>query len=136
MKKTTEMGIIGLVANYYQVSPQMIVKRGKCKEYMRARWVAMYLLLNVLHMSQKDVGLLLDSRSHSTVNSGIRKVDNRILPGIEEEVAELKNMLKKGAVGTYETIYAIHSRKNPPPLIEFVYCENQDCCGIYKMSMV
>ena len=70
--------IIEEVGDYYRVSTEALLGRGRTKRIAQARQVAMYLLSYELEMSPTQVGRILGSRDHATVIHGAGKINGEI----------------------------------------------------------
>ncbi len=70
--------IIEEVGDYYRVSTEALLGRGRTKRIAQARQVAMYLLIYELEMSPTQVGRMLGGRDHATVIHGAGKINGEI----------------------------------------------------------
>ncbi len=70
--------IIEEVGDYYRVSTEALLGRGRTKRIAQARQVAMYLLSYELEMSPTQVGRILGGRDHATVIHGAGKINGEI----------------------------------------------------------
>ena len=70
--------IIDEVSQYYKVSIENLVSRGRTKKLAQARQVAMYLLIYELELSPTQVGRLLGGRDHATVIHGAGKINGEV----------------------------------------------------------
>ena len=70
--------IIEEVGDYYRVSTEALLARGRTKRIAQARQVAMYLLIYELEMSPTQVGRMLGGRDHATVIHGAGKINGEI----------------------------------------------------------
>ena len=70
--------IIEEVGDYYRVSTEALLGRGRTKKIAQARQVAMYLLSYELEMSPTQIGRMLGGRDHATVIHGAGKINGEI----------------------------------------------------------
>ncbi|MCH6555186.1 MAG: chromosomal replication initiator protein DnaA [Chloroflexi bacterium] len=70
--------IIEEVGDYYRVSTEALLGRGRTKKIAQARQVAMYLLSYELEMSPTQIGRILGGRDHATVIHGAGKINGEI----------------------------------------------------------
>jgi chromosomal replication initiation ATPase DnaA len=122
--------ILLTVAEYYGLAIEEVKQVRRRNDAMRAR-CAFYQLGVHCGCGRNQMGKFFGI-DHSSVIYGLKQVDNRTFPGIEQEVKEMLENLK----AEKRVVREIYSRKKPEPIIFFVYGENQDCCGMYKMQMV
>lgn len=124
--------IIEEVADFNLVSRERLLSGRRFEALTRARSQLYYILKTRLNMTPKEVGKTI-GKDRSTVLNGLRKIDDVTYPGISREIENiLRNVKNRSMNGDY----LIQSRSTKDAYIEFVYGENQDCCGIYKLSMV
>ncbi|MBI2676708.1 MAG: chromosomal replication initiator protein DnaA [Candidatus Yanofskybacteria bacterium] len=82
-KKTTPQLILKSVSDFYNISPNDLIKRSRKKEVVRPRQIAMYLLREETKSSFPEIGQKLGGRDHSTVIHAYEKVKT------EEETDEI-----------------------------------------------
>jgi chromosomal replication initiator protein len=73
-KRTAPEAIINAVAEYYGVEVGAIIGRGRSRNIVVPRQVAMYLLRDETDCSLVDIGTLLGGRDHTTVIYGCEKI--------------------------------------------------------------
>ncbi len=78
--------IIEAVADFYNVTPEDLVKQSRKKEYVNPRQIAMYIIRKELETSLPSIGDLFGGRDHTTVIHAIDKI---------ERVMKEKNSLKQ-----------------------------------------
>lgn len=94
--KLTEEEIIEIVANYYNISTDMLKSKSRKAQIALARRIAMYLCRSTLNSSYKRLGQVF-KRDHSTVITGVEKVDKELKKDTQlaEAISTLKKALKK-----------------------------------------
>ncbi|MDP9367939.1 MAG: chromosomal replication initiator protein DnaA [Chloroflexota bacterium] len=76
--KTTPAGVVDAVAAYYGVALKDLKGRGRTKEIVLPRQVAMYLVREETGASLVDIGRELGDRDHTTVMHGIEKIEREL----------------------------------------------------------
>lgn len=91
-----EQKVINVVADYYNLTPSQLTGRIRTGQIALARHIAMYLIRNSLDVPLKKIGDMFGGKDHTTVMSGISKVDSLLKTDeqVKEAVAELKKRLK------------------------------------------
>lgn len=91
-----EQKIINVVADYYNLTPSQLTGKIRTGQIALARHIAMYLIRNMLDIPLKKIGDMFGGKDHTTVMSGIAKVDKGLKtdPSLKEAVAELEKRLK------------------------------------------
>lgn len=69
--------VIEAVAKYYRVEPKQLAGKGRTKQIMIARQVAMYVLCNRLGLTTTQIGKLM-GRDHSTVCYALQSVEGKL----------------------------------------------------------
>jgi chromosomal replication initiator protein len=77
-KTTTVDQVLQAVAAFYHVQAQQITGRGRRKEIVRPRHVAMYLARHETESSLPEIGAALGGRDHTTVMYGVQKIEGLI----------------------------------------------------------
>ena len=92
----SEQKIINVVADYYNLTPSQLTGKIRTGQIALARHIAMYLIRNMLDVSLKNIGDLFGGKDHTTVMSGIQKVDKELKTNetLKEAVEELQKRLK------------------------------------------
>ncbi|MCL5074168.1 MAG: chromosomal replication initiator protein DnaA [Chloroflexi bacterium] len=93
--------IIKAVAEYYQIEPRALRGKGRSKEIVLPRQVAMYLMREETSCSLLEIGRELGGRDHSTVLHSHEKVRREI---------EIDTQLRKDVLSIRERLYA-HSQR-------------------------
>lgn len=74
----TAKKIIDVVADFYNVTPDDLVKQSRKKEYVNPRQIAMYIIRRELETSLPSIGDLFGGRDHTTVIHAIDKIERVI----------------------------------------------------------
>jgi chromosomal replication initiator protein len=87
--------IIGYVCTHFGMQPWMLLGRDRHQDKILARFVAMYLVRQLLHLSYPQIGEMF-GRDHTTVINGVRRV--MLIPrGPAHVKAILDTMTKRAA---------------------------------------
>lgn len=91
-----EQKIINVVADYYNLTPSQLTGRIRTGQIALARHIAMYLIRNTLDVPLKKIGDMFGGKDHTTVMSGIQKVDKELKTdeNLRTAIDELKKRLK------------------------------------------
>ena len=91
-----EQKIINVVADYYNLTASQLTGKIRTGQIALARHIAMYLIRNTLDIPLKKIGDMFGGKDHTTVMSGISKVDKELKTNesLKEAVAELQKRLK------------------------------------------
>ncbi len=92
-----EQSIISLVADYYNLTPSVLTGNSHTSQIVLARHVAMYLMrVTLTDISLKKIGAAFGGKDHSTVMSGISKVEKLLKTdaSMQAAIKELKEMVK------------------------------------------
>ena len=91
-----EQKIINVVADYYNLAPSQLTGKIRTGQIALARHIAMYLIRNILDIPLKKIGDMFGGKDHTTVMSGIAKVDKELKtnPALKEAINELQKRLK------------------------------------------
>lgn len=89
--------ILKAVCAYFNVSPQALTSKTRCKPIADARHIAMYLLREDCDLALKQIGLLLGHRDHSTVIHGVHKVAQNLVsdPMLGALLAEIRSLVHR-----------------------------------------
>lgn len=92
----SEQKIINVVADYYNLSPSELTGKSRSGQIALARHIAMYLIRNTLDIPLKKIGDMFGGKDHTTVMSGISKVDKELKTdrSLKEAVDELQKRIK------------------------------------------
>ena len=92
----SEQKIINIVADYYSLAPSELTGKSRSGQIALARHIAMYLIRNTLDIPLKKIGDMFGGKDHTTVMSGISKVDKELKtdPSLKEAIDELEKRIK------------------------------------------
>lgn len=92
----SEQKIINVVADYYNLAPSELTGKSRSGQIALARHIAMYLIRNTLDIPLKKIGDMFGGKDHTTVMSGISKVDKELKTdrSLKEAVEELQKRIK------------------------------------------
>ena len=95
-KEMNEQKIINVVADYYNLVPNQLTSKIRTGQIALARHIAMYLMRTLLDVPFKKIGDALGGKDHSTVISGVEKVEKELKTNIQlqEAVNELISRIK------------------------------------------
>lgn len=87
--------IIQLVADYFGIEPDLILKKTRRKEVVRPRQVAMYLLREDFSIAYPTIGQKLGGRDHTTVIHSYEKIKNEIKTDSEllQQITQIRTMI-------------------------------------------
>ena len=90
--------IIGIVAAYFQLTPEEILGPRRSKDIAHARQLAMYLLRTETTLSFSDIGRELGNRDHSTILHGFGKISSELEQNtrLRRTIGELSTALRSG----------------------------------------
>src|SRR3989338_405867 len=87
--------IIEVVADFYNVSVEDLLKQSRKKEYVHPRQIAMYIIRKELETSLPSIGEFFGGRDHTTVIHAVDKIE-RIMKeksGLKQEIELIKDRL-------------------------------------------
>ena len=89
--------IINIVSDYYNITPSQITGKTRTGQIALARHVSMYLIKNNTDLSLKKIGDLFGGKDHTTVMSGIKKVENELETNkqLQIAIAELEKLINE-----------------------------------------
>ena len=89
--------IISIVSDYYNLPSSQLTGKIRTGQVAMARHIAMYLIKTLLDMPLKKIGDAFGGRDHTTVMSGIGKVENELKTDeqLQRVIDELKGKLDK-----------------------------------------
>lgn len=95
-QKLSEQRIINVVAEYYNLQTSDLVGLSRSGNIATARHVAMYLIRSMLDVPFTRIGIIFGGKDHSTVMSGVNKVEKELKTNtlMQKAVTEIKNSLK------------------------------------------
>lgn len=87
--------VIDVIAEFYEVDRQELINKGRKKEIVYPRQIAMYLLRKELNMSYPGIGKYFSGRDHTTALHAYEKIRKEILENerLKEEIGFLKEKL-------------------------------------------
>lgn len=85
--------IIRLVAEHFNMTPNDIISQKRNKELVYARQIVMYLCRTMLDIPLQQVGEFLGKRDHSTVISGVKKIEKGM--NTNDSIKNTVEVLKK-----------------------------------------
>jgi chromosomal replication initiator protein len=93
--KLTPEGVVSAVGRHYGVEVRAIAGRGRTKEIVLPRQVAMYLLREETDASLLEIGHVLGGRDHTTVLHGIRQVERALSTdvGLRSQIMAIREAL-------------------------------------------
>lgn len=96
LAKLTEAKIISVVADYYNLTPALIVGRNRTGQVALARHIAMYITRETLDLPFVRIGKAFGGKDHSTVINAIVKVENQLKTddALKQAIKEIKERLQ------------------------------------------
>lgn len=93
----SEQKIINVVADYYNVSPNEITGKTRTGQIALARHISMYLIRKHLDIPLKKIGEIFGGKDHTTVMSGISKVEKELKTDeqLKQAIEELERLIKE-----------------------------------------
>jgi chromosomal replication initiator protein len=87
--------IIEIVADFYNVTTEDLLKQSRKKEYVKPRQIAMYIIRKELETSLPSIGDFFGGRDHTTVIHAIDKIENWIKDksGLKQEIDLIKDKI-------------------------------------------
>jgi chromosomal replication initiator protein len=100
-KRITPEAIMREVAEFYAVDLRALIGRGRSRNIVVPRQVAMYLLREETDASLMDIGRLLGGRDHTTIIYGCEKITEEINSDsrLRQEVVTIRDKLYQGNGG-------------------------------------
>lgn len=94
-KGVTHKHIIKVVSDFFDISPEELAIKGRKKEVVRPRQIAMYLMRSELNYSYPGIGEKLGGRDHTTAIHAFEKIrkELEINEKLQEEITLLKERL-------------------------------------------
>ena len=93
IRQVTPELIIKLVAEHFNITPADICSQKRNKELVYPRQIVMYLCRTMVDIPLQQIGVFLGKRDHSTVISGVKKIEKNI--HTNENVMNTIEVLKK-----------------------------------------
>ena len=93
----SEQKIINIVADYYNLTPSMLTSKTRVSQITLARHIAMYLIRKHLDVPLKKIGDTFGGKDHTTVMSGIEKVEKELKTDeqLKKAIEELEQRINK-----------------------------------------
>lgn len=100
-KEVTADKIVDAVVDFYGISRSEIAGKGRRKDLVRPRQIAMYLIREEAGASLVEIGGVLGGRDHSTVVHGIEKIEAALESDqrLRDEIIDLRERLYSTPVG-------------------------------------
>ena len=83
--------ILDYCSDLYQVDKRLVLSKNRSEQVSNARHLFIYLMRKHTEYSLNQIGLYVGNRSHSTVLSSIKKVEDS--PGLKKEINIFNNKL-------------------------------------------
>jgi chromosomal replication initiator protein len=77
-KGVTVKKIVSLVAEFYNVTSEDLIKQSRRQEFVKPRQIAMFLVRQEIKASFPSIGELFGGRDHTTVMHAVEKIENLI----------------------------------------------------------
>ena len=92
----SEQKIINVVADYYNLTPSQITGKVRTGQISLARHISMYLIRKHLDVPLKKIGDMFGGKDHTTVMSGISKVDKELKTNkqLQDAIEELEKKIQ------------------------------------------
>lgn len=94
--KLSETKIINVVADYYNLTPALLIGRNRTSQVALARHIGMYLTREILDLPFARIGKAFGGKDHSTVINAITKVEKQLKedPALIQAINEIKERLQ------------------------------------------
>jgi chromosomal replication initiator protein len=94
-RKTDSAEIINAVCKYYSLEREDIVSKGRKKELMLPRQVAIYLMREMTNKSLPQIGSIMGGKDHSTILHSENKIKNLLETDAElkKSIGEIRQMI-------------------------------------------
>ena len=91
----TAESILESVCNFYKVSKEQILSKGKKKELVHPRQVCAYLMCDILNIPLISIGKAMGGRDHTTIMHARDKIEGQIKlnPALAKEFGYIKNII-------------------------------------------
>lgn len=95
-QKLNEQKIISVVADKYNLTPSQITGPSRQGTVALARHISMYLIRTMLDTPYTKIGMTFGGKDHSTVMSGVEKVEKELKTNtnLQQAINEIKTQLK------------------------------------------
>jgi chromosomal replication initiator protein len=93
----SEQKIINVVADYYNIPAAELVGKVRTGQIALARHIAMYLIRKHLDVPLKKIGEMFGGKDHTTVMSGISKVEKELKNNeqLKQAIEDLEKLIKE-----------------------------------------
>ena len=87
--------VVDVIAEFYEVSRDDLIKKGRKKEVVYPRQIAMYLLRKELNMSYPGIGKYFNGRDHTTALHAYEKISKELDSNdrLKEEIGFIRDKL-------------------------------------------
>lgn len=87
--------VIKKVSDFYEVDPELVIKKTRKKDVVQTRQIIMYLLREHMDYPYSSIGLKLGGKDHTTVIHSCEKIKKQIEENVmlKNEVEKIKRML-------------------------------------------
>ncbi len=95
--RLNEQRIISVVADYYNLTISQITGKGRPGNVTLPRHICWYLIKDMLNTSYEKIGYLFGGKDHSTVMSGVKKVESELKTNtlLQNAVDDIRKTLKQ-----------------------------------------
>ena len=92
-----EQKIISTVADYYNLTVSQLTGKGRPGNVTLPRHICWYLIKTILNTPYEKIGYLFGGKDHSTVMSGVKKVENELKTNtlLENAINDIRKILKQ-----------------------------------------
>jgi chromosomal replication initiator protein len=89
--------VIKAVSGFYEISPTDLIGRGRKKEIVEPRQVAIYLLRELLNMSYPYIAEKMGKRDHTTAIYAYEKINLSLSKdqGLNQKISLIKDLINK-----------------------------------------
>lgn len=93
----TPAQVVKAVANFFEISPNDLVGKGRSKEFIEPRQIAMFLMRDMLNMSYPYIASKIGNRDHTTAIYSYKKVADNIGkdPVLTDKISMIKEIVNK-----------------------------------------
>jgi chromosomal replication initiator protein len=94
-RNITSKKIADIVSDFYNITPEDLLKQSRKKEYVYPRQIAMFLIRKELETSLPSIGEFFGGRDHTTVIHAIEKIEGLIKTkgGLKQELEIIKERM-------------------------------------------
>lgn len=87
--------VLDVISEFYEVNKEDLIKKGRKKEVVHPRQIAMYLLRNELNMSYSGIGKYFSGRDHTTAMHAYERIKKELIDNerLREEIGFLREKL-------------------------------------------